>query len=193
MEIGVWNGKHAFEMIECAKQHHPYFNITYIGFDLFESITDEEIENEYSKQDRYEVTEVLSRLVQTRVNVELHKGYTKDTIPEKAHSGKRLEADFIFIDGGHSLETIQTDWDNLQPFIGKNTVILFDDYWIGRTDAGCKVLIDNLDYLKWDVYLLEPLDVFPDKRIRMVRVVKKKNNWNRATNEQIAKLELQAA
>lgn len=178
MEIGVWDGKHAVQMIECAKQHHPYFNLQYIGFDLFESITDKEIEDEYSKSQRYEMAKVLSLLIKTGVSIKLYQGYTKDTIPEAAYSGKWLKrVDFIFVDGGHSLDTIQTDWDNIQPFIHFNTVILFDDYWVGRTDAGCKVLIDDLDTKKWSKEILDPIDIFPDKRIRMVRVIKKKNNW----------------
>lgn len=170
MEIGVWDGRTAKKMIEAALRHHN--EVRYIGFDLFEDITDKEIVAEQSKTTKANYNNVRSLLEKIPyADVELYKGYTKDTIPLVPTE----LIDFIFIDGGHSPETIKSDWTNIQRFIHGKTVIIFDDYWEGRTDFGCKKLIDDLKLrdVNWDIALLNPVDIFPEKRIRMVRVIRK--------------------
>lgn len=170
MEIGTWNGNHAEQMIRCALKYNK--PIEYYGFDLFEKITDSEIEIEKSKSIKSSFKEVnskLSKLNNTIIN--LCVGYTKDTIP----SLKTKPFDFIFVDGGHSLPTIQTDWNNLQRFIVPNkTLTILDDYWIDDYTAGCAKLVSFLSLSsQWDIALLDPIDSFPGKNIRMVRIIKK--------------------
>lgn len=170
MEIGVWHGYTAKKMIEAALRHHN--EVRYIGFDLFEDITDKEIVAEQSKTTKASYNNVRSLLENIQyANVELYKGYTRDTIPLVPTE----LMDLIFLDGGHSLETIKSDWHNIQRFIHGKTVIMLDDYWENRTDAGCKHLVDDLKLrdVNWDIALLNPVDVFPEKRIRMVRVIRK--------------------
>ncbi len=174
MEIGVWMGNTAVKMIETAKQYHPTREINYVGFDLFEDITEEEIVKEHSKATKASYDTVHNKLSKTGVKIDLHRGYTKDTL-----WGEWLRAygfiDFIFIDGGHSPETIQNDWDGIQKFIGPNTIVIFDDYFYDKVDLGCKLLIDSLDRSKWKVNLLEPIDHFPKEgwtqHTQMVKVV----------------------
>jgi hypothetical protein len=50
--------------------------------------------------------------------------------------------DLIFIDGGHRLETVWSDWLGVQPLLDENTLVRFDDYW-NREQAGCKTLVDG--------------------------------------------------
>lgn len=167
MEIGTWNGDHAKQMINAALHFHP--EVKYIGFDLFENITEEIIIQEQSKKVKAFFQEVASKLTAIRgADIELRVGFTKDTIP----LCPTQEIDFIFVDGGHSPETIRNDWNNIQRFIHSKTVIILDDYWEGREDYGCKSLVDNLD-TSWSVAHLNPVDVFPEKRIRMVRIIRK--------------------
>lgn len=169
LEIGTWNGIHAKQMIEAAQHFHT--EVKYIGFDLFEYITQTEILHEQSKPvkaDYNSVRQLLEKIPGT--DIELYVGYTKDTIPLIPSQ----PIDLIFVDGGHSLDTINTDWNNIQRFIHSKSIILFDDYWENREDAGCKLLINYLQTCaEWSVALLNPVDVFPEKRIRMVKVMRK--------------------
>ena len=87
------------------------------------------LEKELSKQPD-NIDAVKSRLAGTGADVELVKGWTHETLPEYAHAHPDYKADLIFIDGGHSIETIQSDWDNVQSFISKDSVVIFDDYYV---------------------------------------------------------------
>ena len=77
----------------------------------------------------------------------------------------------IFVDGGHSWETIDADWSNIQKYIGQETVILFDDYYTGDVgETGCQRLIDSLSRDIWDVEILPPQETWGELRINMVKV-----------------------
>ena len=87
--------------------------------------------------------------------------------------------DLIFIDGGHTIETINNDWKYCQKLMDRNTVVIFDDYW-NIVGSGCKPLIDSLDKNKFEVTILEPKDCFKKSwgilETQMVRVeIKNKN------------------
>jgi hypothetical protein len=178
LEVGVWMGDTAVKMIEAAATASAVLpqQITYVGFDLFEDITDEEIVKEHSKSKRATYENVYRKLLATKAKIFLQRGYTKYSIPKTQISLTGL-IDFIFIDGGHFPETIASDWFNVQKFIHSKTIIIFDDYFKDKTDLGCKHLIDNLDRSKWEVTLLEPIDVFPqqgwDQYTQMVKVIPK--------------------
>jgi hypothetical protein len=162
LEVGVWMGDTAVKMIQTAQSVSPGKKITYLGFDLFEDITDEEIVKEHSKSRRATFHEIYTKVKRTGANVFFYKGYTKDTLAIPRHEQTGLFGiDFIFVDGGHSIETIQSDWDNLQKFLKSTSIIIFDDYFYDRDDLGCKNLIDNLDRTKFRVDLLKPIDHFP--------------------------------
>ena len=83
--------------------------------------------------------------------------------------------DFVFIDGGHSVETIESDWNYIKHLMGKQTVVVFDDYYENRDDFGCKKLIDNLQKEKnYKIEKLDPLEVVEKNNIelRLVKVTK---------------------
>ena len=52
----------------------------------------------------------------------LHKGDTKETL-KKCKSASKV--DFAFIDGGHSYETVKSDYENLK----KVPILVFDDFF----------------------------------------------------------------
>jgi hypothetical protein len=184
MEIGVWMGDTAVKMINTAKALHPAGTlIKYYGFDLFEDITDDEIITEHSKSTKAEYSKVYEKLNRTGADIYLYRGYTRLTLPEAALTFNAEEfVDFIFIDGGHSIETIASDWGYVQSFVGPDTIVIFDDYFYDRNDLGCKNLIDNLDQKEWKYSLLNPIDHFPksDERgewtqhTQMVKVTRRK-------------------
>ena len=59
--------------------------------------------------------------------IHLLKGDTKKTLPKFIRQKKKV--DFIFIDGGHSVNTIKSDWNAIKKIISKRSLVIFDDYY----------------------------------------------------------------
>src|SRR5258708_2369562 len=118
VEIGTWSGRSARLMIQQAQKYRN--NVQYIAYDLFEDatlITDEE---ELNLKKHFTVNDVDDSLQKACPGafINLIKGNTRQTLND-------VEADFCFIDGGHSLETILNDYEKCK----KSKVIVFDDYY----------------------------------------------------------------
>jgi len=166
MEIGVYNGKHAKQMIEVAKIFYPEHIIHYYGFDLFEKLTEEDLVKEQAKR-APTCAYVRHKLEKTGANIHLYTGYTRDTLPQFVAEFKAVDAtlEFIFVDGGHSAETIATDWCFVNDLMTDKTVVLFDDYYENDepevANFGCQSLINTLDRESYDVQILEPSNFFP--------------------------------
>jgi hypothetical protein len=165
MEIGVYRGKHAKQMIETARIFWPASEVNYYGFDLFEKLTEEDIAKEHSKRP-ITCADVRQQLKKTKANIHLYIGYTNETLPRflEEFQAAKITLDFIFIDGGHSLKTIASDWSYVREMMGEQTVVLFDDYYTNNEPEvagfGCQSLIDALDRGKYSVEILQPADVF---------------------------------
>jgi hypothetical protein len=178
VEIGVFDGKHARQMIETAAIFRPAEDIEYFGFDLFELLGDSELSREFSK--RPPPCEVVRNgLSKTGARINLYRGYTRDTLPgfvEKAKAASRI--DVAFIDGGHAVDTIAFDWGHVRRLMSSETVVIFDDYYTNVDPEvqglGCRTLIDDLDSDVYAVQVLSPEDHFRKEwgtlRVRMVRV-----------------------
>ena len=175
VEIGTWDGIHAEQMIQTAALNHSLKDIDYFGFDLFDEMTDEALKGEFSKwPPSYD--NVNRKLTSTGANIRLHKGNTRTTLPEAI---KVIEtADLVFIDGGHSIETINSDWNNVKQLMTSSTIVIFDDYY-SNSEAdveglGCQTLVDHLDRNAYEVEVLTPVDSFPKEwgvlNVNMVRV-----------------------
>ena len=171
MEVGTWNGKRAIAMIEAASKHRPIEDIHYYGFDLFEELSNEEFKYELSKKPPAKDV-VMSAIEQTGAKVHLYQGNTLKVMPEVTPSMPKM--DFVFIDGGHSLDTIRNDWNNTKTVMDENTVVIFDDYWVNRQDGGCKPIVDKIDRDKYNVELLKTIDRFnnPDFGKLVIRFAK---------------------
>ena len=163
-------------MIEVAKIHNIVCNIEYWGFDLFELMTDEIYKKEMSKRPPNREW-VFNKLSETGANIFLYRGDTKVVLPKIVDNLKYSDIDFIFIDGGHSVETIESDWSYVKEIMGENTTVIFDDYYENKTDFGCNGIINKLDTSEYNINLLDPMEVYPQKwgdlYIRMVKVEKK--------------------
>jgi predicted O-methyltransferase YrrM len=175
VEIGTWNGEHARQMIETAALAWPRREIEYVGFDLFEDLTEAQRAAEFSKRPPA-MAEVARRLEATGARVRLIRGDTRETLP--AAASDLAGADLVFLDGGHAIETIASDWAAIERFATPETTILLDDYYVDPAPAldglGCQSLVDALDRARWNVELLDPVDVFPQAwgalKIRIARV-----------------------
>ena len=172
MEIGTHVGNSAEAMIKEALKIPQWGTLNYYGFDLFRELSPEEMTRERSKQptDIETVRTRLKALSKTPGDllINLYSGDTRETL-KGVYSGGPM--DLIFVDGGHSWETIDADWSNIQKYIGPETVILFDDYYTGEVgETGCQKLIDGLSRDIWDVEILPPQETWGELRINMVRV-----------------------
>jgi len=174
MEIGVWNGFHALQMIKAAQEASPFARIKYFGFDLFEDFNITKLNGSKIPSS---LPVIRNKLKKTGAHINLYKGYTQNTLPRFCCFDRSL-IDFIFIDGGHSRETIANDWQYVQRIMNNKTIVIFDDYW-NRTDAGCKTLIDNLNRDYWDVEILPVVDKFKKDwgvlEIRFVKIQRRQN------------------
>jgi hypothetical protein len=176
VEVGTWNGRRAQELVTAALRVNRA--VTYHGFDLFEALTDQELEAELSKRPPSQAeVEALLRRFQRRVSLlstlqpwrrrsfdfTLHQGYTRDTLPALRKADPDFRAQFIFIDGGHSIETILNDWENCSRFVDRHGAIFLDDFY-GNVELaerfGCNKLIVQLrDDPAWDVEVLPETDL----------------------------------
>jgi hypothetical protein len=178
-EIGTYDGAQARRMIETAAIFHPPGRIEYFGFDLFERQTDADLAHELSLRPPPRAA-VDARLRRTGARIDLRIGYTRDTLPRFVDEERsRAEAlDFIFIDGGHAIGTVRSDWEHLRSIVRPATTVVFDDYYVDPPpavrDKGCQAIIDSLDRSRWEVEILDPEDAFEKEfgvlRVRMVRV-----------------------
>lgn len=177
VEIGTWNGRRAQELVDAGL--HRNGALTYHGFDLFEALTDEELEAELSKRppSRDEVERRLRRFRRRialttavmpwrrrRLEFALHQGYTRDTLPAFRQANPDFRAEFIFIDGGHRIETIASDWEHCSQLVAGDGAIFLDDFY-GTAELterfGCNTLIERLrDDPAWDVAVLPETDTF---------------------------------
>jgi predicted O-methyltransferase YrrM len=170
LEIGTWNGRHAEDMIRAAMKYWPRDQVEYYGFDMFEDIDSAKIAAEISKRPPPQKT-VEARLRATGARIQLFKGDTTATLPETASQLPPM--DLIFIDGGHSYETVSNDWEHCRRLMHGSTVVLLDDYW-DEPDAGTDRVVREIDESRYDVKVLDPEDTFVKEwgilRVRFVRV-----------------------
>jgi predicted O-methyltransferase YrrM len=180
IEIGTWNGERALQMVRTVLKYVP--KVHYIGYDLFdidcldihkrEHNWDPEcqkVNNLYKPP--LSVKEIETKFSRSGLNFtwELTKGDTRETLKDKNY-----EEDFVFIDGGHTIETIANDYEHV-----KNCkVVLFDDYHINSDTVdviGCNQLVDSLDEEIYDVKIYPSNDIINGTKttIHLVEVVKK--------------------
>jgi hypothetical protein len=184
IEVGTWNGERAKELVAAALKTNPA--ITYHGFDLFEALTEDELNAELSKRPPSQAeVEASLRRFQRRLawrpwarrsfDFELHQGYTRDTLPAFRDAHPDLRAEFVFIDGGHSIETIANDWAHSSQLVAPGGSIFLDDFYGNEhlaEEFGCNQLIASLRQDDaWQITVLPDTDEFPEiGAIQIVRV-----------------------
>lgn len=143
-EIGVARGDRADQMIRRALKHHR--RVTYTGFDLFEHAKSDRNRAELNGKQTSPKAVVEARLraiAPQRVDVTLVQGDSKETVPED------LVCDLVFVDGGHSVETIASDYSRVKG----SKVVVMDDYYMPDKNGrlvhdighfGCNFLVDTV-------------------------------------------------
>ncbi len=172
LEVGVFNGNRALEMIQAARIFHNEIN--YYGFDLFEDFQKKILKKEYSKIpiSRKKIIHKLSNYGA----IKLYKGFTEKTLPKFLK--KKIFVDFIFIDGGHAIKTIENDWKYCSKLMRKDSLVIFDDYYLGNrkllSKFGSNKTYKKISIENYHKALLPFVDEFDKKyylqRIKMFKV-----------------------
>ena len=131
VETGTWNGDRALQMAEAVFSYQD--SCTYVGFDLFEEADEVTDKRENNVKKHYSLGMVTSKLasfqgemakVGKKFQFTLVKGDTNRTLAESFSI--LAGADFAFIDGGHSEETVTNDYVHLKAV----PVLVFDDFYV---------------------------------------------------------------
>lgn len=124
-EFGTWNGDRAIEMIKAAQKHNP--GVQYAGVDLFESATDETDAAESNVKAHFKAEDVHEKIeAATGAKVNIIRINSRDLTDP-------VVADFVFIDGGHSVETIKHDFELSK----RSKVIVLDDFYSQDENGNC--------------------------------------------------------
>ncbi len=156
LEVGVFHGVTARNICELLYTIHKD-EFKYIGLDLFEK--NDQNKNEVipstnftnplksiyfkyiKKQNPYSIEAVKELLIKYKKNVHLIRGNSNTVL--KNIDMKKI--DFVFLDGGHTYETVMNDLEACADTLKNGGTVLCDDYNLGHA-PGVKNSID--DYVK---------------------------------------------
>lgn len=122
LEIGVWRG----DTSELLIRNSRLLSVEYHGVDVFEELPPRDRDREVCPMVASPLETVRSRLERIGKRVFLHKGPSHDLFPELR--SRELQFDLIWIDGGHSYETVKRDFEEYSQLLAPNGIIFFDDY-----------------------------------------------------------------
>jgi len=123
-EIGTHQGKSSAQFVQHLLQVVGVDKLHYTGYDAFELANSDTDVKEVNGKGPGVFSLANNRLKVYQIKYptftyELVKGWTQDTLKETAF-------DFVYIDGGHSYESVKFDHSKLD----KSRVVVFDDYQI---------------------------------------------------------------
>jgi hypothetical protein len=173
LEIGVWRGDTSRMMLLNSINE----NVHYTGIDLFEDQSEIDFIKEISLDNPFSMRQVNERLSTYSDNVRLLKGYSTQTLPVLMSEGQIF--DFIFIDGGHSYETVKYDFESSISMLAKDGIIFIDDYTDEENLAGLKNFITEISLSnRYEVInYSQPCDIYRGFTYSIVSV-KLKNEFN---------------
>ena len=156
LEVGVFQGVTSRNVCEMLKKLHDN-NFKYYGVDIFEdsdektdlkesTLKNNKISNPFKhllfniilKQNLNSFESVRKLLEKFESNIFLIKGYSHEALLKIDIS----EIEFVFLDGGHSYETVKEDLRLILKDIKKNMIIICDDY--DQDGYGVKRAVDEL-------------------------------------------------
>ena len=139
LEIGTFDGGRALSLCKGGA--------SYVGFDLFEEATIETDKTEKNVKAHHSMESVSDKLKAAGIVHSLVGGNTRKTLPAYISETNR-RFDFAFIDGGHSIETIQSDWFHVKQLMNPGATVVFDDYYeeIPTDQYGANSVVDKLNY-----------------------------------------------
>jgi len=159
LEVGTWVGQRAFDMYTA----NPNKAMEYVGIDLWEGLTDEISARELNAKPRIPLHVVQTNLNNIGLKCSLFKGFSEEELPKVLSQYGEKSFPFIYIDGGHSVETIRKDLLYCVELISPGGLIVMDDYYTEVlpefTDRwGCNRVLEstsNIPFYLWP--LRDPL------------------------------------
>ena len=155
LEVGVFQGVTARNVCEVLKEIYQN-EFKYIGIDLFSSsnlaydnkehtLKHSKISNPFKnfyfnflrKEDLNSKKAVSRLLKKFNNNISLYEGYSDKIL----NSIDISYIDMVFLDGGHSYETVKKDLKILSTKLKKNKIIICDDY--NQKNYGVKRAVDE--------------------------------------------------
>tara|TARA_B110000093_G_scaffold55269_1_gene59515 strand:+ start:111 stop:740 length:630 start_codon:yes stop_codon:yes gene_type:complete len=156
IEVGVFQGVTSRNVCEKLYEINKE-NFLFHGIDIFEdtninidnkemTIKHNKISNPFKhlifniilKKNLFSIDSIYSFLKKFKNNVQLYKGFSETQLPKIDMS----KIDMVFLDGGHSYETVRSDLSLILKGIKKNKIIICDDY--DQVDYGVKKAVDEL-------------------------------------------------
>ncbi|MCI0561148.1 MAG: class I SAM-dependent methyltransferase [Nitrososphaera sp.] len=125
LEVGTWNGYRGLEMCRAAG------GAEYFGFDLFELATAESDLKERNVKPHIALAGVYQYLTSHGIVCKLYRGISTETLPAYLKEYGSRSADFVLIDGGHSIETIRSDLAFAKVLVKPGGAVVVDDYYVG--------------------------------------------------------------
>ena len=156
LEIGTNDGINADRLFERASRYRK--DVEYYGFDLFELMNDVDFLKEFSLEapSKEKVDKFLRQ--NGCLKRQLFAGNTIESLPR--NKAQLPKMDLVFIDGGHSEDTVASDWMNVQALLHASSVVFFDDY----PNWGVGLVVDAIDRERWDVQIMPIQDVYSVNR-----------------------------
>jgi len=155
LEVGVYQGVTARNVCEVLKEIYQN-EFKYIGIDLFSSsnllfdkkektLKQSKISNPFKnfyfnflRKENLNSKKAVSKLLKKfNNNISLYEGYSDKIL----NSIDISYIDMVFLDGGHSYETVKKDIKILITKLKKNKIIICDDY--NQKDYGVKRAVDE--------------------------------------------------
>lgn len=156
IEIGLYRGERSQLLIDEARRRVA--TLEYWGFDLFAQGMTAELMATEASLPPLSIEDVRSRLARPALDLHLVAGPSATTLAKVTG----IQADLVFIDGGHSYDTVATDWANAQRLLAPGGIVFFDDYTnedpVVHEGFGVTRLVDGIDRDRWRVKLLHPVD-----------------------------------
>ena len=165
LEIGIFQGVTARNICELLYKIHDN-NFKYIGIDKFD--LDEKTNNEIIpsnnfknplkqfyyqyiiKENPYSLKSVKNFLKKFDKNIDIFKGDSKVVLPKIDLS----DIDYVFLDGGHSYDTVINDLINCKVVVENNGVILCDDYDLSYAPGVKKAIDEFVAKEQYDIKIL---------------------------------------
>ena len=165
LEIGIFQGVTARNVCELLyKTHNNSFK--YIGIDKFD--LDKKENNEFIpsvhfknplkqfyyryivKENPYSLKSVKNLLKKFDKNVFIFKGDSKIVLPKIDLN----EIDYVFLDGGHSYDTVKSDLNNCKVVVKNNGIVLCDDYELSYAPGVKKAIDEFVIKEQYDIKIL---------------------------------------
>jgi hypothetical protein len=156
IEVGVFQGVTSRNICEKLYEINKE-NFLFHGIDIFEdtninidnkemTIKHNKISNPFKhlifniilRKNLFSIDSIYSFLKKFKNNVRLYKGFSETELPKIDMS----KIDMVFLDGGHSYETVRSDLSLILKGIKKNKIIICDDY--DQVNYGVKKAVDEL-------------------------------------------------